>query len=71
MQIETDKSSSFKLLTAKQTSELLQVTLARVYDLAREGLIPCVRLGRQLRFDEVTLREWVSQGGSTEKRQRS
>lgn len=58
-----------RLLTAKQTAELLQVTLSRVYELARIGLIPCVRMGRQIRFDEAALREWVAQGGASEKRQ--
>jgi excisionase family DNA binding protein len=54
-----------RLLTAKQTAELLQVTLPRVYELARSGLIPCVRMGRQIRFPESKLIEWIEQGGST------
>jgi excisionase family DNA binding protein len=54
-----------RLLTAKQTAELLQVTLPRVYELARSGLIPCVRMGRQLRFPESKLIEWIEHGGST------
>jgi excisionase family DNA binding protein len=53
-----------RLLTAKQTAELLQVNLPRVYELARSGLIPCVRMGRQLRFPESKLKEWIEQGGS-------
>jgi excisionase family DNA binding protein len=52
-----------RLLTAKQTAELLQVALPRVYELARQNLIPCVRMGRQLRFDENALREWAARGG--------
>lgn len=55
-----------RLLTAKQTAELLQVALPRVYELARLNLIPCVRMGRQIRFDENALREWVARGGTTE-----
>lgn len=58
-----------RLLTAKETAEVLQVTLPRVYELARVGLIPCVRMGRQVRFDAEKLREWATQGGSIEKRQ--
>jgi excisionase family DNA binding protein len=57
-----------RLLTAKQTAEILQVSIARVYELARIGLLPCVRLGRQVRFDESILREWIARGGSIEKR---
>ena len=37
---------------------------ARVYEAARLGLIPCVRIGRQVRFDEETIREWVKAGGN-------
>jgi excisionase family DNA binding protein len=54
-----------RLLTAKETAEILQVTLPRVYELAREGLIPNVRMGRQIRFHEAKLIEWIDRGGST------
>ena len=54
-----------RLLTAKQTAEILQVALPRVYELARERAIPSVRVGdRQVRFDESALRDWVASGGS-------
>lgn len=36
----------------------------RVYECARLGLIPSVRIGRQVRFDEDALREWVKKGGT-------
>lgn len=55
-----------RLLTAKETAEILRVTLPRVYELAREGLIPSVHMGRQVRFDETKLREWIAQGGATQ-----
>ena len=58
-----------RLLTAKETAGVLQVTLPRVYELARLGLIPSVRMGRQIRFDEDKLREWATRGGSAEMRQ--
>lgn len=54
-----------RLLTAKETAQILKVTLPRVYELAREGLIPSVRMGRQIRFHEPKLIEWIEQGGST------
>jgi excisionase family DNA binding protein len=58
-----------RLLTAKDVSEGLRVPLARVYELARTGVLPVVRLGdRQIRFDEDALREWIAHGGNaTEK----
>ena len=55
-----------RLLTAKEVAPILRVTLARVYELARERAIPTVRIGeRQVRFDESALREWIANGGST------
>ena len=56
-----------RLIQAKRASEVLSVSLARLYELARLGIIPVVRLGpRQIRFDEDALTEWVRQGGLAE-----
>ncbi|HXG94459.1 MAG TPA: helix-turn-helix domain-containing protein [Blastocatellia bacterium] len=41
-------------------------TKARVYEAARLGLIPSVRIGRQVRFDEDSLRDWIRRGGSAQ-----
>jgi excisionase family DNA binding protein len=55
-----------RLLTAKEVSSLLQVPVARVYELVRLNLLPVVKLGeRQMRFNEEKLREWVERGGCT------
>jgi len=54
-----------RLLTAKEVSQVLRVTPARVYELARERAIPAIRMGeRQVRFDESALREWIASGGN-------
>lgn len=54
-----------RLIQAKRASEVLSISLARLYELARLGVIPVVRLGpRQIRFDEDALALWVSQGGA-------
>jgi excisionase family DNA binding protein len=52
-----------RLLTAKEVSVAMRIPLARVYELARQNLMPCVRMGRQIRFDENALREWAARGG--------
>ena len=53
-----------RLLTAQEVSDLLQVPVARVYELVRLNLLPAVKLGeRQIRFNEEKLREWVERGG--------
>lgn len=50
-------------LTAKQVAELLNVNTARVYQLAREGVLPHFRLLRQVRFPEDAIREFIARGG--------
>ena len=55
-----------RLLTAKQVAGVLQVALARVYEMSRENLLPTVRMGRQVRYDEDALREWIRRGGSAQ-----
>ena len=54
-----------KLLTADEVANILRVSKARVYELARTHAIPAVTLGqRQVRFDESSLREWIASAGS-------
>ncbi len=60
---ENELSTKTRLLTAQQTAEMLQVSVTRIYELARLGTVPCVRIRRQLRFDEAALLNWVAQGG--------
>lgn len=55
-----------RLITVKQTSEVLGVTLPRTYELARKDFFPpgvVVRLGRQIRFNEAALSAWIERGG--------
>lgn len=52
-----------KCLTAKEVAVALQLPLARVYELARTNAIPVVRIGRQVRFPEHALLEWIQSGG--------
>jgi excisionase family DNA binding protein len=44
-----------RFLTAKEVADILQISSHRVYDLARQRMLPCLRLGRQVRFLESTL----------------
>ena len=52
-----------RLLTIPQVAAILNVTTARVYEMTRSGLLPVVRLGRQVRVDQEQLRDWIDQGG--------
>lgn len=56
-----------RLIRAKQAAEILDVRLPRLYELARTGVIPCVRLGeKSIRFNEPALQEFVERGGLTQ-----
>jgi excisionase family DNA binding protein len=55
-----------RLLTAIEVAEMLRVTEARVYELARRKLLPHIRLGRQVRFSESLLLEWAHRGGTAQ-----
>jgi excisionase family DNA binding protein len=51
------------LLTASEVAARLRVPLPRVYELARTGTIPVVRLGRQVRIPSHALQAWIASGG--------
>jgi len=51
------------LLTMQEVARALRVSEARAYELARDQLLPTVRLGRQLRVEEEALRQWIRAGG--------
>jgi putative molybdopterin biosynthesis protein len=42
----------------------LGVSRDRAYTLAREGLVPIVRIGRQIRIDPDALEAWIRAGGT-------
>ena len=52
-----------KLLTAAEVAERLNLRKGRVYELAKLGTLPCVRIRRQVRFDENQLNAWIANGG--------
>ena len=51
------------LLTVPEVARILRVRVPRAYELARQGAIPVVRIGRQVRIQEEILREWITSGG--------
>ncbi len=58
-----------RLLLAQEAAALLRVPPNRVYELAKRGVIPCVRIGRLVRFPEDQLRDWIAAGGTREGRE--
>ncbi len=51
------------LLTLAQTALALNVSYARAAELARLGVLPVVRLGRQIRVDPTAIDELIKSGG--------
>lgn len=57
----TSVSLAEPLLTAAGAAELLAVRTSWVYEAARSGELPCVRLGKHLRFLRSDLERWVAE----------
>jgi excisionase family DNA binding protein len=54
-----------QLITANEIARMLNVTKARVYDLARQGIIPSIDMGRNIRFDTEQIESWIRNGGKS------
>jgi len=52
-----------KLLRVKDLSRILNISEDRVYTLARENILPSVRLKRSLRFDPEAIQKFIKNGG--------
>lgn len=50
-----------EVLTAEQVAVLLQIKAEQVYRLARHGDLPCVRIGRLVRFRRSTVLSWLAE----------
>lgn len=58
------KPRTARMLRVADVAARLDLPEKRVYILAREGIIPHVRLGRSIRFNEAELEEWIAAGGA-------
>lgn len=50
-----------RMLTVAELAVRLGTSAPTVYRLAKLGRIPCVRVGRQLRFDEATVMDALAE----------
>jgi excisionase family DNA binding protein len=48
------------LLRPEQAAELLAVKPSWVYDAVRTGRLPCLRVGRHIRFTQTLLENWLT-----------
>jgi len=53
-----------RMLRVSQVAELLDLPERRVRILAREGVIPRVKVGRQVRFNSAEIEAWIAAGGA-------
>jgi len=52
-----------KLLRIAEVAARLDVRVERAYELAREGVLPVVRLGRQIRIEPERFEAFIERGG--------
>ncbi|MGH2879967.1 MAG: helix-turn-helix domain-containing protein [Solirubrobacteraceae bacterium] len=49
------------LLDAVEAAELLRVRVSWVQEAVRERVLPCIRVGRHLRFTRGMLEDWIDE----------
>ena len=56
----TDPANTLKLLwTSRESAAALSVSERTLWKLTNEGDIPCVRIGRSVRYDPADIRAWI------------
>lgn len=59
---ERDRSSPLPtLLRAREAAEMLAVSPRKLWELTNRGLVPCVRIGRAVRYDVRDLAAWIDE----------
>jgi excisionase family DNA binding protein len=48
------------LLRPDQAAQLLNVKTSWIYEAVRTGSLPCLRVGRHIRFTRMMLEDWLS-----------
>jgi excisionase family DNA binding protein len=52
------------LLKPEQAAELLAVRTSWIYEAVRTNRLPCLRVGRHIRFTREMLEEWLRERGA-------
>jgi excisionase family DNA binding protein len=53
-----------QLMTLDETAQYLRISPHTVGQYAREGRIPCVKIGRRVLYDKQALDKWLLAGNS-------
>lgn len=51
-----------EVLTVQEVADYLRIDIRTVYRLAKRGDIPCIKIGRQWRFNRDEIKDLVSGG---------
>ena len=54
-----DAQDDREVMTIKDVAQYLRISEAKVYELARTGSIPALRIGKSWRFQKDLLKQWV------------
>ena len=58
-----------RFLQISEVSDRLDISVATTRRLVKRGVLPAIRVGRQIRIDEGRFQEWIERGGGgTEER---
>jgi excisionase family DNA binding protein len=59
--MKTDITSEpLKLLwTSREAAQALSISERTLWSLTHDGKIPCIRIGRSVRYDPADIREWI------------
>jgi excisionase family DNA binding protein len=49
------------ILTLKELSDYLRISMSTIYKFVREGKIPAQKIGRQWRFNKPAIDRWLAQ----------
>jgi excisionase family DNA binding protein len=56
---DNDAQNDGEVMTIKDVAHYLRISEAKVYELARAGAIPALRIGKSWRFQKDLLKQWV------------
>ena len=56
-----------RLLTPRQTAAYLSISERKLWSLTNESLIPCIRIGRAVRYSVTDLNLWIESQRTTTK----
>jgi excisionase family DNA binding protein len=57
-----------KLLKADEVAELLAIAASTVYQLAREGKLPCIKVQSSVRFRPADIQAWLEENATARER---